>query len=331
MLFGACFCALAGTEACGSFGEETSGVGIDGAGSDAAAADGPGAGQEGSADATNERPPFVVGPRCKVGSAFGAPHLATVLGGYSVEAARLAPDRLSGWFSLFPLTGGKAEADLYSGGRTVPDTFDGFARLSASQNGKYDSYPTITPDGLYLLFTSDRTSPGVKIFSAKVQGSGFEPAQALALPAKPSAMVYGNEPYLLGDGMTMYFSAANSSASDYDLFRAKGPAPSFGSANGVLLSNNTSSEDVAPVVAEDELEMFWASNRGDALNKGDLDIWTATRPTSNPSYRFEVEKIVAGLSTQGKDYPTWLSPDACHLYLIQKNASAIGTLMVADR
>jgi hypothetical protein len=241
------------------------------------------------------------------------------------------PDGRSGWFSLFPTGGNKDQSDMYSGVSGPGESFGGFVKVPANVEGKYDSYPRITPDGLYLLFSSARTAPGIKLHVAKVNGAAFDVAQALPLPTKPSVMVYANEPYLLANGTVMYFSAAGGSGSDFDLFRAEGAAPTFDSGNGRLLTNVTTVEDVAPVVAEDELEMFWASNRGDAQNKGDLDIWTATRTASKPTYQFDSEKIVPALSTTLKDYPTWLSPDACHLYLIQKNASGNGSLVVADR
>ena len=100
-------------------------------------------------------------------------------------------------------------------------------------------------------------------------------------------MVFANEPYLLRDGKTLYFAAADSSGADWDLFRASGDAARLRhrSATASLVGGNVNggSEEVAPVVTEDEEELFFATDRAG----GSFDVWTATkdRGRSRPGLR----------------------------------------------
>lgn len=86
--------------------------------------------------------------------------------------------------------------------------------------------------------------------------------------------------------------------------------------------------DAAPVVSDDEREIFFSSDRGSSGTLP-LDIFVATRATADVP--FETPVALPGLSTkESYDWPVWLSPDRCTLYYINKLAN-FATLRVAHR
>lgn len=311
--------------ACGSFGEAP-------ADAEAGTQDGTtvdGGGLESSTDASTDEPrraPIEAGPRCPIGAPFKTLSAVPLEGEFSVEAARFTPDQTAAYLSLCPATGDKKSCELYVSLLTPSGAFGTPQRISVSATNAYDSYPSLAADGRFIVFSSDR-SGGPRIYSAEATSGGYAAPVVLAVP---SGLAFSNEPYLLANGRTMYFASANANGVDWDLFRAEGVPPLYAAGSGRLLTNVTPDEEFAPVVAEDEREMFWASNRADPAKKGDLDIWTAERAANDPTYQFGQEAIVPVLGTAGIDYPTWLSPDACDLYLIQKTGPR-GALVVAHR
>ncbi|MDB4997009.1 MAG: hypothetical protein JWM74_4441 [Myxococcaceae bacterium] len=325
---------LGGVLACGSFGEVTT---ADGAGtasadggadavtSDAEPADADAAGR---ADAPAPFP----ARRCKVGAPFVVAPTVVPIGALAVEAVRFDPLQKSAYASTCPPAGPKSACDL-SFATVTPNGFASLAHYAGSETNKLDSHPMASLDGTFFVFASDR-SGAPRIYGATGVNGTFTASPALiTLMTTPNGTSDANEPYLLANGRTLYFSAAPSGSSDYDLFRAEGPTVgTFGA--GRLLTNVTNVSDVAPVVAEDELEMFWASDRPDGATtpKGALDVWTATRKTTNNPWEYPAAAIVPILNTAEVDYPTWLSPDACDLYLIHKATTALpGELRVAHR
>jgi hypothetical protein len=315
--------AIGGIVACGSFGEATPADGGAAEGGTGAPADGAAGGD---ATVTLDGGGPLPGRKCSVGSPFPTAPVPVVVAGFGVEAVRFDPSQKVAYVALCPAAGPRSDCDLWLGTAGTTGVV-ATSRYGISAVGKYDSYPMPSLDGTYLLFASDR-SGAPKIHAASGANGVFDAGAAqLSLPTTPNETADANEPYLLANG-TLYFSATAAGSPDYDLFRSEGKRPAFGS--GRLLVNVTTEVDVAPVVAEDELEMFWASDRA---KSGNLDVWTGTRTAASAVYDFSAgEKAVPALSTPEVDYPTWLSPDACDLYLIHKTSVATpGELRVAHR
>ena len=82
--------------------------------------------------------------------------------------------------------------------------------------------------------------------------------------------------------------------------------------------------EAAPVVREDEREIFFAAGTSVAS----FDIYPATR--ADAAAPFDAPIKVDALSTNGIDYPVWIAPDGCELYYINK-ANNVATLFVAKR
>ena len=264
---------------------------------------------------------------CARSGAFGGAREVPIDGAYSVEAARFNQPRSIAYLSLCPANGDKTMCDLYTSPFTpATGTFTAFAKLTGvSAVGFYDSYPTITPDGGFLLFGSTRAGD-VHIFAARANNASFD-MPTITQPTLAAGTAYSNEPFVLGDGRTLYFSAAGTSFR-WDLYRATGGPPAFGGSAPVEGTNLAMTNDMAPVVSDDELEIFFASNRANPSVDDAHDIYRAER--TSPSAPFDTPARVASASSAGIDWPVWISPDNCELYYINK-VNGVATLYVTRR
>jgi hypothetical protein len=264
---------------------------------------------------------------CDRAKPFGPASTITIAGDWSLEAARFTQDRANAYVALCPTDGGSTGCDLYAselrdGGLGV------HTLLAQASGGDYDSYPTVTADGERLVFGSRRSDAGFQIwFSTAINGtfSGSPELQRFS-----TAFTLANEPYVLGDGKALYFAAkTNGARSTIYVTREWGTDAAAGATPLAGLPSGAAS--VAPVIANDELELFFATDIADPDNfKTGYDIHRATRAqTSEP---FASSQKLADLSGAGNDWPVWISPDGCDLYFINKDpVSGIATLREASR
>jgi hypothetical protein len=264
--------------------------------------------------------------RCSPGRPFGAGTEVPIGGSYSVEAARFTPNQNLAYLSLCPANGDKTKCDIYSS-PFLDGAFTAFTKLpGVSDATHYDSYPTITADGKFMLFGSSRTSP-LRVWVAAAQNGSFDQPTLTPFVAI-AGMQHSNEPYLLGDGRTVYLSGQSPQTQGEDIFRTSGDPPLFGGDAALVPGIQTTGSELAPVVSDDELEIFFASDRG-AANFA-LDIYVTTR--ESPDHEFATPTPVPALSTDGIDWPLWLSPDACDLYYINKDTTTnVATMYVTHR
>jgi hypothetical protein len=267
---------------------------------------------------------------CAHGTAFPAgPPVQIGSLGYSVEGARFSSDQQAAYLSLCTLNQPKSTCELWRA-RYFPDE-KRFAELfqldTLDEAGAYDAYPTITADGRFFLWGSSRNSH-LDVYVAREE-NGMFPASGITKLAAADGLA-SNEPYVLDDNMTVYFGGLGGSSAAWDIFRSRGPGPGFGTRQPVT-SINSAADEAAPVVTNDELEVFFASKR---MGENSYDIYTATRMADDAP--FEEAQLLQAMSTPhpGIDWPLWLSPDRCTLYYINKQSdepTAIATLMVTSR
>lgn len=267
---------------------------------------------------------------CAIGGVFLKGEPVSIGGSNSVEAARFNAPQSVAYLSLC-MANDKSTCELYTSPFNLEtQKFVSFAKLTGvSAANYYDSYPTISPDGEHLIYGSRRVDGTLRVWVATAQNSSFDQPtfSKLALPPTASS---SNEPYILADGTTLYMGAGVTSTG-YDLFRMHGAAPTFGAAPVGVPGVNTAADEAAPVVSDDELEIFFASNRLPTGSGNGLDIYTATRDA--PGASFKTPTRVMDLSVDASfDWPLWLSPDRCTLYYINKDAQTeLAVLYVTSR
>ena len=266
---------------------------------------------------------------CAIDAAFGQPVVLGGLKGYGVEAVRFGVNRSLVYLSLCPADGTKIGCDMYQGLVTGQDVFGSFAKMEASAPDAYDSYPTVTADARWLFFGSDRTTKDkAKLFRAEAEAGVFRNAVEQA-----TAFAASNEPYLLASGQTFYFAASEGLLPPrWDLYRAEGAVPSFGTPAKLRGVNEELQNEFAPVPSEDELEIFFASSRPPGRD-ANLEIWHAYRPTTAVDFGAPLH-IESDVNGTHNDYPTSMSSDHCELYFIRKDpgvGSGVGVAYVARR
>lgn len=275
---------------------------------------------------------------CIRGTPFATGVEVSLEGAYSVEGARFSADQTDAYLSLCPLITGqntpteiKNRCQLYTSRYDASTlTFGFFSELGdVSLAGAYDSYPTFTSDTSYLVFGSVRSAE-VRLYAAANTDGMFTAAPEL-LPL-PAVATSANEPYLLANGRTLYLQA-NGPIIGATLYRAHGDPPFFNTEIAAPIndldvddSGGTSLGEYAPVITDDELELFYAS--GEFATAG-LDIFTSTRGASDLAFVPPARQ--PQLSAGGNDWPVWLSPDGCTLYYVNKGTDGIGRLFVTHR
>lgn len=271
-------------------------------------------------DPTKPRPMDAREP-CIAGTPFAAGVEVPIAGTYSVEAARFTPNRSVAYLSLCTPGGTIGTCDLYTS-VYVPETeqFGSFSRMGGVSSMTYDSYPTLTTDSRYLIFGSSRgfAEASPRILVATAVGNSFDAPTVEPLPGLNSL---ANEPFL-ASRTVLYISREPSGSGA--LARMEGEPPTYGGSPQLVAGTDLPGfAEAAPVVREDELEIFFSAGTSVAS----FDIYTATRASTADA--FAPVKVDA-LSTAGIDYPVWIAPDGCELYYINK-ANNVATLFVAKR
>ena len=186
--------------------------------------------------------------------------------------------------------------------------------------------PSVTADGLTFFLETTRGG-GVKIYSAKRNGLDEEfPAPAPVEGVNAADLgVLDFQPYVTPDGGALYFGSSRE-AGDYDLYRApREPGTDRFEAPVALASINSLTSDVWPVVSPDELTIYFGSARNLVGSSGAGDVMMATRDSTDEDFG-DVRRVLGANSAQN-DYPSWISPDGCTLYMTlgPQNAMYVAT------
>jgi len=266
--------------------------------------------------------------KCAVGTAFKNVTPLPIGRTESIESVRFSPDQSTAYFSLCNPSA-LTSCSLFSATKT-DTTFTGFTPMLANSTGKYDAFATVSPGGTLMLFDSTRGTAVTRLFYGTLVNNmvPVSGVSALPFPSADPAVTAASHPYLLANG-ALYYAALGST--DFDLYRATGTSVAEVRGATRLSVSDPTATDFAPVVSEDELEMFWASDRPVPAGGGGLDIWSAPRTPMAPTGEFGNAEFAAMVSSPMQDHPVWLSPDACDLYIVRKDGSEVGTLSVAHR
>ena len=266
-------------------------------------------------------------PVCDPDGAFEPPVLMQGFGtSVSEAAAHLSPDELTMYFAA-TYAGGLGAFDLYTANRSrIDDPFGVPASLTALNSAAPDADPSVSADGLTVVFYSKRNADeGNRIYIA-TRSSPLAPFGApapLAGVAAPTATNSDLTAFLTADGQELWF--ASDRAGNLDIWRAPRAGAGFTNPEAVAVLN-TADVEIIPVLSADRLTVYVATSRGAATQN--QDIWLAHRATVTSE--FSAPHPAVGVNTAGNDHPSWLSPDNCRLYLTS-NVAASDDLYVATR
>lgn len=259
------------------------------------------------ADFEDARPRVLAG--CDPARPFGAPRrlpLNDLL--LDAWAPRSTADQLSLYFT-------SADDAFIARRKTTDDDFGNPVPLTSINSTAADMASSVTADELTFFFETDRAGD-VKIFFAKRSGLGEDfstPAPVEGVNA-PTLGVLDIQPYVTPDGTALYFGSTRAANGDYDLYRAPREAGSDRFAAPVALASiNSLTVDTWPVVSPDELTIYFASARNLIGSNGSYDVLMATRDSKQQD--FGDVRPVPGVNSAEHDYPSWISSDACTLYM----------------
>jgi formylglycine-generating enzyme required for sulfatase activity len=234
------------------------------------------------------------------GSPFGTP---SNVPGISSSVDDGAPSVTSDGLHMFLQSGTGSDYDVFASDRaTVGSAFTGRTAVSVVNTPNVDYGPQISPDGLTLVFASNRNRPGgdtdLWITTRASVSSTFEPP--VEISELNTTTYYEFDPVLSADGLTLYFGSDRPGGlGSYDIWVATRATPlsPFGSPTDVTEVNSSASDSPTHISA-DGTALYLSSFRSGGA--GDMDMWVATR-TCAASCPAGMALVPAGPFVMGSD------------------------------
>lgn len=246
---------------------------------------------------------------CNLSLPFGTPTLVPGLQTPADETKiYLSKDGLTAVFSAVYADAGSGGSDLYIAQRGTPQSaFGNIQPIGPANTASNEWEPTLTGDGLTLVFSTDRSVTSIDLYVATRASTLSSFGAATALTGFDTS-AYEAMPSLLESGAALYFIKAPTPNDTPYIYRAGKVGPSFVSP----VQLNELGGAVHPAISADELTIFWASTRADGGAKGAQDVWTATRATATDA--FSNPKNVSEVNGSTSEYPDYVTSDGCSLY-----------------
>jgi WD40-like Beta Propeller Repeat len=235
---------------------------------------------------------------------------------------RLSPDELEAYFVAKRAAAGATSADVFRATRpTRTSAFTSPILVTAINSGLSEDAPTLPADFLSVVFSR---SSDLWIATRSVPSSAFG---APALLDTVNSVEAETDPYFVPNGSGLYLISTR--GGNADLFRSAKSGLTFAEPVAINELNSAETEG-SPIISDDELVIYWSSQRTDILGTtaGVEQIFSATRSQSTAP--FGNIKRVAELASGTKDKPDWLSPDLCRLYF-HSARSGVSDIFVAER
>ena len=172
--------------------------------------------------------------------------------------------------------------------------------------------PSLTADGLTMFSSSNNAAATLGsfdiLFATRTSTTGdFGP---LAEVSGVNSSGQDAEPDISADGRTLYFSSNRDGNVNISRATRAGATGPFGGSAIVAELSLPGVNTGSPVVSDDELAIYFSSDRPGSLDTS--DIWYATRSSVGDGFGAPVR--IAELATASLEWPVWLSPDGCRLY-----------------
>jgi hypothetical protein len=247
-------------------------------------------------------------PTCAVDTPFAEPTLVTELDtDMHEDHAWLSQDELTVYLSS-NRDGDLPGYDIYAGARDGLDEPFGELTLLTGSDAE-DRRPSLTADGLTIYLASSPVGALSYDLMVATRPNVLAEFGALAPVGVVNSEESDSAPAISPDGTTLWFDSQRTGLGDIYRTQRSGDGP-FEEPTPVG-ELNTPSAEAAPVPSADGLTIWFASNRAGGV--GDLDVWIATRSSTKDG--FGEATNVPEVSSDGLDWPTWVSLDGCRLYL----------------
>jgi len=179
-----------------------------------------------------------------------------------------ADDRSLYFFSTRPDPDAPGDRDLWVATRAeAGEPFAAPALVPGVNTPELEHLPRLTPDGLALLFVSGRDT--VNLSSNIWQTSRATPSAAFSVPSELPGVNSNSRDEGFGlsaDGLTVFFASNRQLATDMDIWVAtrRTVDEAFGEPENLSIVN-TAGIEIDPAVTLDGFELFFASDRGGAM------------------------------------------------------------------
>jgi WD40-like Beta Propeller Repeat len=253
-------------------------------------------------------------PRCNAQKDFAAPVPLVLMPpwqpGDFQGSASLTADEKTLYF-----TSGSANTDIFVATRSdAAEAFGQPKRVNELSGPTPEAHVSVTDDGKTVFF-SRRLAQGVRLHFASSNTAGvFGNVGVIefpdASPIGPLTEIDDFAPSIRGD--LLYFASRGRSSGSSDVFKVSVPYASVKPSAVTELNTDTSREEQA-ILSADGLQIYFASDRAPSQS---LDIWRSRRLAAGDN--FLPPEIVPALASGEEDFPNWLSPDGCTIYLTRR-------------
>lgn len=259
--------------------------------------------------------------------AFSAPTLVTGLRADTLDVhdPSLTADELEIYLS----SDTNALADIWTSTRTATgsDWKPAVIQTDLSSAGN-DVDPEVSPDGLVIYFSSDRSGDGYRLYVSRraARGQPWGPPQALS-GLGSSTLDMG--PTVDPTGLNMVF-ASQRNATEVGLYRASRTDPQGTWGDVTPLSEiNSSRQDENPALFDHGLSLVWSS-RGPS-NGSTSDLFEVSRPALSDPFSTTPIALDSLNSAQDWDGDPWLSQDGHHIVFVSDRTTGVSQLYEAWR
>lgn len=270
-------------------------------------------------------------PKCTLTKPFAAP--IPINGKVNTSAHETAPSLTADELTMFfqRTVGADGGNILQSTRASVNDPWGDPVELTELAQSGVDYSPAVTGDGLELVWAEMASGPNptkLKIATRATAAEKFSNVRVLDAVSN-AASADDTAPSLSADGKELFFTSTRVGGARH-LFHSVvgGDALTFQAPQILNELASGQATDAQLAMTADGLTIYFASERPGGL--GNADVWTATRSTRVGNFSAPVH-VADPINSASYDWPTWLSPDGCRLYMSVLPVDGAGDIVVATR
>jgi Tol biopolymer transport system component len=266
----------------------------------------------------NANADFIFGTPSKLGPAVNS--------SASEGTPSVTPDGLELYFE-YRGPGTHGNGDIYVSKRaTTDDPWGEAMNLGPTVNGSYyDSYPSISADGLTLYFTSNRSGWDLWVTTRVTRDDPWGTPVNLGSPVNSPDNEFG--PCISAEGLSLYFTSFRPGGFGYDdlwLTTRATTNDTWSVPVNLGPTINSSYHEAFPSISADGRMLFFCDHMGAPFRPGGYggqDIWFTTRATLNDPWE-EPVNVGSNINSSRWDFSPSISADGSTLYFASDRSGA---------